>query len=61
MKIQFWCDNNANIHSKKTETFTLDQLGIEENDWKEMSEDERYAMVHEWAMQEFEYGFKVIE
>lgn len=58
MKIKFWCDNGANIHSKRQETFTLEDLGYTEENWAEMTEDNKYQCVKDWAMERFDYGFE---
>ena len=50
MKINVWCDSGANIHSARTATLDLDEyFGISDSEWKEMSDDDRYAVVEEWA------------
>lgn len=59
-KIKFVCDNNANIHSSREETYTLKQLGLTEEEWDEMSEEDRYKMVEDWAMERFEYWFEEV-
>jgi hypothetical protein len=46
MKIKFWCDNGANIHSNKT-----DELEWYDEDWNSMKEDEKYEAVREWAIE----------
>lgn len=49
MEIRFYCDSGANIHSEKSETFTIEDLGLEEGEWDDMSNDEKYRMAEEWA------------
>jgi uncharacterized metal-binding protein len=61
MKIKFWCDNNANVHSKKTVTFTLQQLGYTKEDWNDMTDEEKNKAVYEWAMDNFDYGYEEVE
>lgn len=61
MEVQFWCDNGANIHSRRIETLSLEQLGLEEDEWKKMSDDERMEMVREWALERFDWGYEVEE
>lgn len=58
MKIVFWHDNNANIHSRAEETYTPEKLGLTEEEWKALTEDEKYEMVKEWALQNFDYGYR---
>ena len=58
MKIKFWCDNGANIHSCREDVFTLRDLGYSAEEWSEMTEDEKYDVVKDWAMERFDYGFE---
>lgn len=57
-RIVFCSNNGANIHSKKTETFTFEQLRLTEKEWNQMDEGDRNKMVHEWAMETFEYWYE---
>lgn len=58
MKIKVWCNNGANIHSKRQETIDLeDNWNISGEEWNEMSDDEKDELVQEWAMERFEYGW----
>jgi hypothetical protein len=61
MKIKFWCDNGANIHSERKDIFTPEDLGYTEEDWAEMTEDEKQEVVKDWALERFDYGFEEIE
>ena len=58
MKVEFWCNNGANIHSKRTETFDMGGWGISDEEWREMSDDEKYEMVKEWMYERLDYGWK---
>jgi len=54
-----WCDSGANIHSKREAVIDLDSdWGITDDDWKEMSDDDRWFAVEEWANQRLEIGWK---
>jgi hypothetical protein len=50
MKVKFCCDSGANIHSKNEEEFeaTEDDLGYTEEDWKNLSDDEKYQACKEY-------------
>jgi hypothetical protein len=61
MRIKFWCDNGANIHSKRTETCTLDDLGLTDEEWSEMDEDQRNEFVKDWAFERFDYGYEEVK
>lgn len=58
MKVKFWCDNNANIDSQRSETFELSDFGYTEEEWKAMSEEEKQKHVEDWAMERFDFGFE---
>ena len=58
-KVQFWCDSGANIHScrKSGELDTVRDLGLEEGEWEQLSEDEKYKLADEWACERLEVGY----
>lgn len=59
MKVQFYCDNGANIHSERTEEFDLEKdLHITPDEWNELSEEAKYQLVYEWMIERLEYGFR---
>jgi len=60
MKIEFWCDNGANIHSKRKETFDTSYLGLTDDEWMALSEEEKTEHVKDWAFEKFDYGFKEV-
>lgn len=49
--VQFFVDNGANIHSKKSspKRDTVKDLGLGEGEWEAMSDDEKYEMAQDWA------------
>lgn len=48
--VYFSCNSGANIHSCRTEKMdTVADLGLGDGEWEEMTEDEKYQMVEEWA------------
>jgi len=61
MKVKFWCDNGANIHSKRTEVFSLEDLGVEEDEWASLTEEQKHEYVRDWAMERFDFGFEELE
>lgn len=49
-KVEFWCDSGANIHSCRKAVFdTKDDLGFEDYEWEELSEDEKCKEAEQWA------------
>lgn len=59
MKVKFCCDNGANIHSQRSETIDIEKyFGITDEEWLEMTEDQKYKVVEEWAMQLFNFWYE---
>ncbi|EAO0106741.1 hypothetical protein EU727_08810 [Salmonella enterica] len=59
-KFKVFLDSGANIRSKYEREVDLDDLGIEE-DWDEMSEEEKNEAMQEIAWENMEWGFYEIE
>lgn len=59
MKITFVVDNGANIHSARKETYELEELGIEQDEWDEMDDDARYQLAEDMMMQHVEIYYEV--
>jgi hypothetical protein len=56
MKVTFCCDNGANIHSKRKEKFDTEKdLGFTDEEWNEMTDEEKYEIVKDWAFEKFDY------
>ena len=61
MKIELYCNSGANIHSCRKEILDLEKdYGINDEEWAEMSDDEKYNMAEEWAFERLEIGYKEI-
>jgi hypothetical protein len=59
MRVKFCCDNGANIHSVRKDTFDTERdFGITDEEWQEMSEEEKYKMVEEWANERINIWFE---
>jgi len=55
MKVKFVCDSGANIHSAREEIFDTEiDFSILDEEWNQMSEDEKYNLVKEWAWNRLE-------
>jgi len=59
-KVQFFLNNGANIHSlrKSGKLDTVKDLGLDEGEWEEMSEDEKYKQAEAWAADKIEIYFE---
>lgn len=64
MKVTFNLDSGANINSCRSITFDLSKnsdqkaFGYTEEEWKALTEDEKYEVCEEWAEQRVEIYFE---
>jgi len=51
MKVRFNCDNGANIHSNRESEWLdpVEDLGLEEGEWDDLSDDNKWEFAREWA------------
>ncbi|EPA7301008.1 hypothetical protein ACQ43C_000474 [Escherichia coli O9,30:H25] len=59
-KFEIWLDSGANIHSCKKTVVTLDDLGLSENEWNEMDQDEKDENMRDVAFETLDWGWKEI-
>jgi len=57
MKITFYCDSGANIHSKREESFSVEDLGYTEEEWLALSDEEKQQEADIWANERLEIGY----
>ena len=60
-KFEIWLDSGANIHSKRKVVRTLDDLGLSDDDWLGMSEEEQDDFMREEAFAQSDWGYKEVE
>lgn len=59
MKIKVWCDSGANIHSCREDIIDLAKdWNISDEEWKQMSEEEKQNEVDNWAYDRLDIGWK---
>lgn len=60
MKVKFYVDSGANIHSNNESEWldTVEDLGMEEGEWEEMSDDDKYKEVEMWASNYLDMGYE---
>ena len=59
MKVQFFCDSGANIHSCRKDTLdTVEDLGFEEGEWETLSDTDKMKQAEEWAYDRLEIGYR---
>jgi len=56
-KIKYWCDSGANIHSCRKGTTTLDELGLTEEEWHAMSDEDRDNLMQDIALDRLDWGY----
>ncbi|MFY3148483.1 DUF7167 family protein [Achromobacter xylosoxidans] len=61
LKFEVWCDSGANIHSCRTQTVTLEDIGCTEEEWAEMNEDARNEIMQEIAQDRLDWGYRQID
>lgn len=60
MKLRIWCDSGANIHSCREEIISIEDIGLTENEWNAMTDEQREAAAKEIAFSNLEWGFTVL-
>ena len=58
MKIIFWVDSLANVHSKKSVDFNPNDYGYTEADWKAMNPFQKGKVLEDWLFDNIEYGYE---
>lgn len=61
MKIKYWLDSGANIHSCHKDEISLDDLGVTLDEWNGMSEDEKVELMQPIAFERADWGFELVE
>ncbi len=60
-KFKVWLDSGANNDSCHEQTVSLDDIGISDDEWAAMSEDEREQEMREIAFEASDWGFIEID
>ena len=58
-KIKYWCNSGANIHSCRKGTTTLDELGLTEEEWHAMSDEDRETLMRDIALDRLDWGYSL--
>lgn len=59
-KFKVYLDSGANIHSRYEATVDLEDLGLESEEWDDMSDEEQQEIMREFAWERMEWGFEEI-
>ena len=57
-KFKVWLDSGANIHSRREQTIDLADIGIEDSEWDEMTEQEKDEAMKDVAFDHADWGYK---
>lgn len=55
-----WLNSGANCHSEYSVVVTTDELGLTDEEYDSLSEDEKEEMFREIAFEQSEWGFKEV-
>jgi hypothetical protein len=61
MRIKVWCDSGANIYSSREAEIDVADWGYTDEEWNNLTGDEKYDTVMQWAWDRLDIGFKEIE
>ena len=58
--VQFFLDNGANVYSVRKSKIldTVVDLQLDEGEWEEMNESDKYQFAEDWAQDKIEIYFK---
>ena len=59
-KFKVWLNSGANIHSCRKVEIELDEVGLSDEEFEEMSEEEKDEMFREIAFQNSDWGWEEI-
>ncbi|EIX3585800.1 hypothetical protein MKB75_002527 [Salmonella enterica] len=60
-RFKVYLDSGANIHSKYEQVVELDDIGLTDEEWNEMTEKKRDEVMKEVAWERMEWGYYEIE
>ncbi|TJY57152.1 hypothetical protein E4T66_17220 [Sinimarinibacterium sp. CAU 1509] len=60
-KFKIWLDSGANAHSCSYRVISLDDIGLSDDAWDAMSEDEQEDRMKEVAWERMEWGFEEVD
>lgn len=57
IKIKYWLDSGANIHSQYEGKTTTDEIGITDDEWRSMTDQDKEEMMREYAFERSDWGY----
>ena len=62
MKVKFYCDSGANIHSCREEEIDLvEDWGMTPEECEALNEDEKLELAKEWAYERLDIGMEILD
>ena len=62
MKVKFYCDSGANIHSCREEEIDLvEDWGMTQEECEALTEDEKLELAKEWAYERLDIGMEILD
>ena len=59
-KFNIWCDSGANAQSCRKQTIYLEDIGVSDQEWDAMSEDEKDELMKDVAFDRLDWGYSEI-
>jgi len=60
MKLKIWLDSGANIYSKREVIVSLEDIGLLEDEWKNLSHLRKEQIVREIAFENSDWGWEEV-
>ena len=62
MKVKFYCDSGANIHSCREEVVDLvEDWGMTPEECAELTEDDKLELAQDWANDRLDIGMEILD
>ena len=62
MRVKFYCDSGANIHSCREEEIDLvEDWGMTKEECETLTEDEKLELAKEWAYERLDIGMEILD
>ena len=62
MKVKFYCDSGANIHSCREEVVDLvEDWGMTPEECAELTEDDKIELAQDWANDRLDIGMEILD
>lgn len=59
-KFKYWLDSGANIHSMRQDTVTLEEMGLTDEEFDEMPDEQKEELFRDYAFERAEWGWEEV-